>query len=93
MLRRQKEKSSAIAAATKLRKGLKQQLSNARDDFAVTAEDALGDNGSGRVKGKAKSRDARDKKYGFGGKANNSRSKRNDAESFSEGKRFSVVSD
>mmetsp|Transcript_7069 Transcript_7069/g.18122 ORF Transcript_7069/g.18122 Transcript_7069/m.18122 type:complete len:305 (-) Transcript_7069:98-1012(-) len=88
LAKRQQAKREAIAGANKLRTGLKQKVANAAADFAVEALPDDGDRGPKR--GASKKRAARDAKFGYGGKSNNSRSKRNDSASYMEG-RFSVA--
>lgn len=88
--KRLKDKTDAISNATKLRKGLKQKLSNAEDMFEIEADDdgdSAGRRGKGSGKGGGKSRAARNAKFGHGGKNNNSRvAKRNDSTSYLSGK-------
>eukprot|EP00035_Acanthoeca_spectabilis_P007392 m.136244 g.136244 ORF g.136244 m.136244 type:complete len:300 (-) comp13933_c0_seq4:2190-3089(-) len=86
LAKRQAAKREAIAGATKLRQELKQKISNSTADFGV---EAVSDTREQGPRGRNKKRVAKDAKFGFGGKANNSRSKRNDSASFMDGK-FSV---
>eukprot|EP00038_Savillea_parva_P018805 m.25519 g.25519 ORF g.25519 m.25519 type:complete len:301 (-) comp4244_c0_seq1:652-1554(-) len=92
LAKRQKAKKEAIAGVNKLRKGLKQKMANSSADFGVEAVDAAEARGGGASPrgGRNKKREAKDAKFGFGGKGNNKRSKRNDSSSFMEG-RFNVA--
>lgn len=92
LLKRAKDKSSAISDASKGRKGLKQAIANRDDGFDVEVD--TGGDGEPASKRSKMTRGKRDSKFGFGGAKNNKRGKRNDSNSYNQstgkGDRFNV---
>jgi len=82
LLKRAKDKSTAISDASKGRKGLKQALANRDDGFDVEVDTPAQDEKRSKM-----SRGKRDSKFGFGGAKNNKRGKRNSSDSYNQSSR------
>jgi rRNA-processing protein EBP2 len=91
LLKRSKAKSEAMADVTKGRKGLKQALANKDDGFDVEIGD---DQPASKRQKTGGNKAAKDAKFGFGGKKNNSRGRSNNSDSYNQqtgkGDRFNV---
>lgn len=83
LLKRAKDKSTAISDASKGRKGLKQALANRDDGFDIEVDDG----GAEDSKGSKMSRGKRNSKFGFGGAKNNKRGKRNSSDTYNQSSR------